>query len=72
MGLRDEVLNEQTTASSNVVEGILAEMTDEDAAELRELLGDPLIQGTSIHRVLKRRGFDVSERSVQRYRRELT
>ena len=64
MGLRDEVLNEQTSAN-NSMERVISQLSEEDASELRDLLLDPLIQGTSIHRVLKSRGFDISERTVQ-------
>ena len=71
MGLKDEVLAEQAGASRGGVEKILEELSDEDAAELRELLADPLVLGTSIHRVLKSRGFEIGERTIQRYRREL-
>jgi len=71
MGLRDEVLAEQASAKSGV-EGVLEELSEEEAAELRELLTDPLVLGTSIHRVLKARGFEIGERTIQRYRRDLT
>lgn len=71
MGLRDEVLAEQSSARKGV-ERILKELSKEESAELRELLADPLVLGTSIHRVLKARGFDIGERTIQRYRREMT
>lgn len=72
MGLRDEVQNEQGV-NSGVMKDILSKLNPEEAEELLELLADTKnVQGSSIYRVLKKRGFEVSERTVQRYRRELT
>lgn len=72
MGLKNEILAEQATATEGTMEKLFTDLSKEEAEDLKELLTDSSIMGTSIHRVLKARGFSISERTIQRYRRDLT
>lgn len=71
MGLRDE-LNAlpEGKASPWKVDLILAQLSEEDASELREILADPAVTSAGIAKVLKARNLPVSERAIQRYRSE--
>lgn len=65
MSLRDEVVAETPAKwTRNVVDRILG---PDDAAELAEMLADPLVVVNSIHRALKNRGIGVSESAVQKW-----
>lgn len=74
MGLRDEI----GYSSNNIpaIERIAAEMSETDSAELMELIsektqgGSYRYQASKIAEALRRRGFTVSDRAVQRYRKE--
>jgi len=66
MSLRDEVI--QATNNKATVEKVMAELDPEDAEDLAELLVDVDVEASAIARVLRKRGFEISDRSVQRYR----
>ena len=69
MSLRDEL--KSVTAkktSSRKVDVILDLLSEEDAKELREILEDPMVEGSDIARLLRKREFNISDRAVQRYR----
>lgn len=68
MSLKDEILQE--SRNGNTVELILADLNDEDREDLIELLNAD-IEATAIARGLRRRGYSVSDRTIQRYRRTL-
>lgn len=68
MSLKDEILQE--SRNGNTVEMILADLDDEDREDLIELLNAD-IEATAIARGLRRRGYSVSDRTIQRYRRTL-
>lgn len=71
MTLREEILGDQgEKESARKIAMIFKKLTEDEAAELRELLDDEDVNGTSIGRVLRRRGFDISDRAIQRYRRD--
>lgn len=69
MSLKDEILKE--SRQTNVIEQILSELEEEDRSDLMELLNMRDVESTAIARGLRRRGFSVSERTVQRYRQKL-
>jgi hypothetical protein len=66
MSFREEV--QQTT--TNKIERILQELSEEDSKDLLDVLRDPSVQGTSIGNALRRRGYSISDRVIQRYRKD--
>ena len=70
MSLRKEL--ESVTGTSSVthrkVDLILDQLDKEEAAQLREILADPFVEGAAIARLLRKRGYSISDRAVQRYR----
>lgn len=69
MSLKDEVLQASNRRLS--LERILSELDDEDRADLEELLADEDVEATAIAVVLRRRDFNISDRTIQRYRQRL-
>lgn len=69
MGLKDDVA--ATQRKSTALERVFEDLSPEDATELRELLEDDLYEGAAIARVLRARGYSVSDRMIQRYRSTL-
>lgn len=55
--------------SKCTVTTILAKLDKDDRDGLVEAIADPGIQGTTISRVLKDRGFRLEPKSIQRHRR---
>ena len=68
-GLQDELRNEQPRRKRNRLNEVLAELDAEDQAALRAALDDPMVPGVAIVRVLRQRGFTVSESIISNYRR---
>lgn len=69
MGLLDELQNVKSAETSKwKMDFILAQLSEEDAAELREILADRTFASSDISKVLKARNLPISERAVQRYR----
>lgn len=69
MSLKDDILAE--SRSGNTVEAILADLDEDDRSDLVELLAMVEVEATAIARGLRRRGYQVSDRTIQRYRRTL-
>lgn len=65
MSLREEVLAESGRQTG--LKEALAEYGD----DLLELLHDDTVTGAAIALVLRRRGYDISDRAVQRYRQKI-
>lgn len=72
MSFRDELaqLPERNGPSSWKMDLILAQLSPEEAEELKEILADESIYSSDIAKVLKSRNLPISERAVQRYRSE--
>ena len=72
MGLLGEVEAEQGKYRPGLpcsVAAALESLPKEDAADLQAALESPDVYGTVISRVLKRRGLEISENTIQRHRR---
>ena len=65
MSLREEVLAESTRPIG------IKEALKEYGQELVDLLNDDAVTGAAIAVVLRRRGYDISDRAVQRYRQRM-
>lgn len=70
MSLRKELeaVTEPSSHSHRKVDLILDQLDEDEAVELREILADPFIEGSAIARLLRKRGYHISDRAVQRYR----
>jgi repressor of nif and glnA expression len=69
MSLKDEVLRASVRKLS--MEHILESLDEEDRDDLVELLSGEAVDASTIALVLRKRGFDISDRTVQRYRKTL-
>ena len=67
MSLKDEV---QGTSRRGIQHAFM-QLNKEDSKELAEMLLDESIEASAIARALRGRGYNVSDRSAQRYRRQL-
>jgi len=47
---------------------ILEQLDEQDRKDLLDALNDHTIQETTIYRVLKKRGFDIGRKCINRYR----
>ena len=47
---------------------ILEQLDEQDRKDLLDALNDHTIQATTIYRVLKKRGFDIGRKCINRYR----
>ena len=70
MSLRDELRAEASTKPQGKVEAIIQEF-GEEAEELKAILADPNFTTSSIQRLLRRRGHEVSHATLCRYREGL-
>lgn len=70
MSLLDDVMAEvHSKGPACTIAGALAELSPEDALDLRKVLGSPAVYGATIARVLSRRlGRKVNPKTVQRHR----
>ena len=66
MSLKDEILDASRQKPS--IQRILDSLNKEDKNDLEEILADPEVESTAIARVLRRRGLEISERTIQRHR----
>lgn len=66
MGLKDEI-----SVRNPRFEDVINQLSDEDRADLEEVLGDPRYTAPSIARALQRRGIDVSVRTIERRRQTI-
>lgn len=69
--LFDEILELQAEGrpSTCTVKAILDAMTPADRAAIVQAFNTPTVMGTSIAKVLKKRGFPISSHTLQRHRR---
>jgi hypothetical protein len=71
MGLLDEV--RETQRQAKIIRcpmvPILSAFPAEERAELDEALADPSIEGSTLGKVLKARGYKISDEAVRRHRR---
>lgn len=70
MGLKDELRAEENTKPQNKVESII-QAFGEEAEELKAILADPNFTTSSIQRLLRRRGHEISHSTLCRYREGL-
>lgn len=68
MGLYDECVADTGRQCPLLVDRLLAELDDEDAADLRRALGDPAVSNRAIASVLRKRGFTIASGSVWDWR----
>lgn len=68
--LLQEIKNEPTGRAGRkpIVLRIMASLSEQDRKDLIAAFNDPLVSGRSIARVLQKRGIDISEATVYRYR----
>ena len=66
MSLKDEVL--EISNNKRTLEQIMDSLDQTEQEELEELLVDKKITATAIARVLRKRNFDIHERTIQRER----
>jgi len=73
MSLREEVIEiQKKTSRKNKVELILEDLSKVEAKELLDMLKDKhRYQATAIAAVLKKRGYDISDKTISRYREKL-
>lgn len=71
MGLKDEVAKESKGSARNIVDTILEDLPEDESKELLELILDDKIPYPAIGRVLRRRGYELGDESVRRYRKKL-
>lgn len=69
MSLKDEVLG--VSQRKLTVDRIIDTLEEDDRKDLLELLADNSIEGSAIALVLRRRNFDISDRTIQRYRKHM-
>lgn len=70
MSFREEVAEATAEARKTLlVDSILAGLGKKEAADLLEVLVDPSVSARAIAVVLNRRGIDVSEGAVSKWRR---
>lgn len=70
--LLDEFVSEPVRRGGQMplINKIMSEMSEADAADMKKALHDPNIPIRSIVTVLERRGFKIAMATVQRYRRD--
>ena len=66
--LLNEIRNAPRLGTPKKIDLILGQLDEQDRADLIEALADHKISGTTIARVLRKKGFDCSRKTVQRYR----
>lgn len=68
--LLDEIKSEppNTRGRRSIIDGILAQLSPDDAADLQTALDDHLIPQVSISRVMAARGFKLTSSVISRYR----
>jgi DNA-directed RNA polymerase specialized sigma54-like protein len=68
--LLQEIKNEPTGKAGRkpIVLQMLKSLSEQDRKDLVEAINDPLISGRSIAKVLQKRGIEISEATVYRYR----
>lgn len=71
MSLKDELRAEEKTKPQSKVETIIQAFGDE-ADELKTILADPNFTTSSILRLLRRRGHEISHATLCRYREGLS
>lgn len=71
MSFKDEVSENQSDSKENRINAILKTMDADEQKELLEVLADPEYQSAAIHKALRKRGYDLSDASVRRYRTKL-
>ncbi len=71
MSFKEEVNELQTGAKTNRINAILETMEPDEQKELLEVLADPGYESAAIHKALRKRGYDLSDASVRRYRMKL-
>ena len=70
MSIKDEArANMRMGGQKCLVSVVKAEMTKAEQAELDEALDDVVVTAAAIARVLRNRGYKISEASLQRHRR---
>ena len=70
MSIRDEArANMRVGGQKCLVKVVKAEMPAAEQAELDEALNDVVVTAAAIARVLRGRGYKISEASLQRHRR---
>lgn len=70
MSLKDEIILNSSDKKKRSLDKIFELLSSEDSKELEELLSDENIDASAIARALRSRGFAISDRAVQRYRRD--
>lgn len=72
MTLKDEIeaQRQQPGSLGSKIDRIFEQLSEDEAAELREALLDPSIAATAITRALKARNFDLGKSLVGQWRRD--
>lgn len=71
MGLLDEFKNEgQRPRLACRVALVIGALSDDEAADLRTALADPVITAAAIMRVLERKGHKLPDGTITRHRRK--
>lgn len=65
MGLRDEV---DALKPRSKMDEVFAALNHDEMSELNDVLNDPLVSSGAIGQVLRRRGYDINDRTIQRHR----
>jgi hypothetical protein len=68
MSLLDEARAYAAPKATCSVPGVLASLSEDDAADLRAALADPTITGTAIERALTNRGIHLRSSTIRRHR----
>lgn len=69
-GLLDDIRSASVVDNRCAIHKAFQALTKNDQKDLAAALQDPEIEGTVIARVLRERGIQVSDRAVQRHRRD--
>lgn len=64
-------LYEKTDLRERKLNQLLTELDESDREALLTVLADKKITGTSIAQLLRKMGYTISDRAVQRYRKEV-
>jgi hypothetical protein len=72
MGIIDEIteLEQERVTRKKKLDEILERFTKEEQAELNSVLADPKFYSSTIEQFFRNRKFEISEKTIQRYRKE--
>lgn len=66
-----EEIYETTLTSDRKLSQILESLNDIDQTALLQVLADKKVKGSAIGALLRKNGHEISDRAIQRYRKEI-